>query len=90
MQLSRKSDLVLVDVADEAAVAAHDAPVVAALGDGAVRAGCAGGHGLPYHVAVVAETELAGTVADDSTVGSAGAAAAAAATSCGSGSGCSA
>ncbi len=58
----------LVDVADKAAVAAHNAPIVAALGDGAVRAGGAGGNGLPDDLAAIAKTELAGAVADDSAV----------------------
>ena len=76
----------LVNVANKTAVAADNAAVVSALLDGAVGASGSSGDGLPDDLALVAETELGGAIADDSAVGSASTVA----TSCRSGGGCSA
>jgi hypothetical protein len=54
----------LVTVAAVGPARASDTAVVATLGDAAVGALCAGSDCLPDDFAVVAETELVGSVAD--------------------------
>jgi hypothetical protein len=74
---------VLVDVTNKTAVATNNAAVVSTLLDGAVGASCSSGDGLPDDLALVAETELGGAVADDGAVSGASTFATSSGSSCG-------